>query len=172
MDHSLVTSIELPAHSWRRLSFTLGAIAVLEAIVILVAGIVLVAKPFAHHLRNAALHQSTPSLDKTKTGPDSLAGKPKLAPSQTVVMVLNGNGQSGAAAATAGQLRHFGYKIGSVGNARRADYPKSVIMYKRGYRPEAIRLAHAMRVKVVGPLDGIRPKAMGRADVAYVVGTS
>ncbi len=172
MDHSLATSIELPAQSWRRLSFTLGAIAVLEAVVILVAGIVLVAKPFAHHLRDAAIKQSTPSLDKTKTGPDSPAGKAKLTHRQTVVMVLNGNGRSGAAAAAAGRLRHIGYRIGTVGNARRADYPKSVIMYKRGYRPEAIRLAREMRVRIVGPLDGIRPKAMGRADVAYVVGAS
>jgi hypothetical protein len=172
LDRSFATSIELPAQSWRKLSMTLGAIAVAEALVIVVAAIVLVAKPFAHHLRDAALKQSSPSFDKTKTGPDSPAGKAKLTRRQTVVMVLNGNGRSGAAGATAGRLRHIGYRIGTVGNARRTDYPKSLIMYKGGYRPEAIRLAHEMRVKIVGPLDGIRPKAMGRADVAYVVGAS
>lgn len=172
MDHSFATSIELPAQSWRRLSIALGAIALVETLVILVAAIVLVAKPFAHHLRDAAIKQSAPSFDKTKTGPDSPAGKATLTHRQTVVMVLNGNGHSGAAGVTAGRLRHYGYKIDSVGNARRTDYPKSLIMYRSGYRPEAIRLAHEMRVKVVGPLDGIRPKAMGRADVAYVVGAS
>jgi len=172
LDHSLVSSIELPARSWRKLTFTLGTIAILEALVILVAGIVLVAKPFAHHLRQSALRQSAPALDQTKTGPDSPVGKARLTHRQTVVMVMNGNGRSGAAAASAGRLRHIGYRIGTVGNARRTDYPKSLVMYKRGYRPEAIRLARELRVRIVGPLDGIRPKALGRAEIVYVVGAS
>lgn len=151
----------------------LGTIAAAEALVILVAGIVLLAKPFAHHLRSAAQHRSASQSGLAgRTGPDTPAGKPRLTPAQTFVAVLNGNGRPGAAAAAAATLHRFGYRIGSVGNATRMDYPTSVVMYKRGYRSDAIRLARRARAHVVGPLDGVRPKDLGRADVVYVVGTS
>lgn len=173
LDHSLVSSFELPARDWRKLTILVGAIAAVEALVILVAAVVLVARPVAHHLRSAALDDSTVALDtKGKTGPHTPAGKPKLAPAQTVVMVLNGNGQPGAAAATAGTIRGLGYRIGAVTNAQRMDYPKSVVMYRPGFRPEAMNLARRAGVKVVGPLDGIRTKRLGRAKVVYVVGAS
>jgi len=174
VDHSLVSSLELPAHSWRRLSFALGTIAAVEAIVIVAVGIVFVAKPFAHHLQNAATReaQAAPLDLRGKTGPDTPAAKPTRTHAQTVVMVLNGNGQSGAAASTAGRLRGIGYHIGPVGNAQRMDYPKSVVMYKRGFRPEAVRMAHELRVQTVGPLDGIRANRLGRAGLVYIVGAS
>lgn len=174
MDHSLVSSIELPAHSWRRLSLTLGTLAAIEALVIVVAAVVLVAKPFAHDARtSAARHSSSPKLDlKGKTGLDTPAAKPTRTHRQTVVMVLNGNGRSGAAGATAAELRSSGYRIGTVGNAARSDYPKSVIMYRRGYRPEAARLGRELHVRTVGPLDGLRPELLGRAKLVYIVGNS
>ena len=43
-------------------------------------------------------------------------------------------------------------------------------MFRRGYRPEAVRLAADLKVKIVGPLDGLRPRDMMGAHVALVVG--
>jgi hypothetical protein len=43
-------------------------------------------------------------------------------------------------------------------------------MYRGRFRPEAVRLAHDMRIRVVGPLDGLRRVALGRAQLAVVVG--
>jgi len=173
LDHSLASSFELPERNWRKLTIVLGAVAAVEALVILVAAVVLVARPVAHHLRSAALSESTASLDvKGKTGPHTPVGKPRLAPAQTVVMVLNGNGQEGAAAATAGKVRGLGYRIGTITNAQRTDYPKSVVMYRAGFRPEAMSLARRAGVGIVGPLDGIGAKKLGRAKVVYVVGAS
>jgi hypothetical protein len=169
LDQSLVSSIELPAESWRKLTFTVGAIAVVEALVILVAALILVAKPFAHHLR-AAAHTRAPLDLKGKTGPDTPAGAPTRTRAKTVVMVLNGNGRSGAAGLTADRLRRVGYAIGVVGNAARNDYPQSVIMYRRGFRPEAERLARDVHTRLVGPLDGLRTSQLGRAGLVYVVG--
>jgi hypothetical protein len=169
VEHSLQSPLDLPAHSWRRLSLLLGAVAALEALVILVAGIVLLAKPFAHELKHAALNELSPSAGKT--GPHTPAGKPKLARGQTVVMVLNGNGIGGAAGRSATRLRRIGYRIGAVGNAQRTDYPRSLVLYRRGYRPEAVRLARDVHAEIAAPLDGIRTRQLGRAQLAYVVGS-
>ena len=38
-------------------------------------------------------------------------------------------------------MRRFGYTIGTVGNAPRTDVPRTVVMYRDGYRAEAQRLA-------------------------------
>jgi hypothetical protein len=128
-------------------------------------------RPFAHHLRSA--NASGASLDlRGKTGPDTPVGKATLTRSQTVVMVLNGNGRTGAAAMSAAHLHSIGYRIGVVGDAGRIDYPKSVIMFRRGARPEAVRLAHDLHVRTVGPLDGMAPARLGRARLVYIVGNS
>lgn len=169
MDSSFVSSIELPAESWRRLTLVLAAIAVVEAVVILVAGVVLAVRPFAHHL--ASSNASSEPLDlRGKTGPDTPAGKPALTRRQTVVMVLNGNGRTGAAAAEAQQIRGLGYKIGRVGNAPQTTYGRSVVMYRPGFRPEAVRLARDTRILIVTPLDGLRRSRLQGAHVAVILG--
>jgi hypothetical protein len=43
-------------------------------------------------------------------------------------------------------------------------------MYRPGRRPEGERLARDLGVKVVGPLDGLRPKAIGRAHAVLIIG--
>jgi hypothetical protein len=43
-------------------------------------------------------------------------------------------------------------------------------MYRRGFQPEGVRLAHDLHVKVVGPLDGMKPAAMHGAQLAIVLG--
>ena len=43
-------------------------------------------------------------------------------------------------------------------------------MFRPGYRPEAMRLAKDLKLKIVGPLDGLRPADMLGAHVALVVG--
>jgi hypothetical protein len=84
-------------------------------------------------------------------------------------MVLNGNGVSGAAHIAADKVRSRGYSIGEVGNAKRTDYMRSVVMYRPGYRGEALRLARDMRIKIVGPLDGLKVRDLMGAHVAVVV---
>ena len=91
--------------------------------------------------------------------------------SATSVLVLNGNGQTGAAASSAEQLRGLGYLIGGVGNAPRTDYGRSVIMFRPGYEGEARRLGHDLKIKIVGPLDGLRLRDLMGAHVALVVGS-
>jgi hypothetical protein len=43
-------------------------------------------------------------------------------------------------------------------------------MYRKGYAPEAQRLARDLKLKIVAPLDGLRPAELLGAHVAVVVG--
>ena len=104
--------------------------------------------------------------------PPAAPAKPKLARTETSVLVLNGNGVAGAAASTGELVRQKGYVIAAVGNAARSDYRRSVVMYRPGYAPEAARFARDLRVKIVSPLDGLRTKDLMGAHVAVVIGAS
>jgi hypothetical protein len=96
----------------------------------------------------------------------------KLTRDQTKVFVLNGNGRSGAAAAAASKLQTFGYRVSATGNAARTDYANTVVMYRPGYRGDALRLAHDLHVKVVGPLDGMKASALHGGQLAVLLGAS
>ena len=56
------------------------------------------------------------------------------------------------------------------GNAKRTDYANTVVMFRRGYEPEARRLARDVHVKIVGPLDGLKPSALHGAQLAILLG--
>ena len=43
-------------------------------------------------------------------------------------------------------------------------------MFKKGFNAEGVRLARDMNVKIVGPLDGLKPSAMHGAQLAIVLG--
>ena len=97
---------------------------------------------------------------------------PQLARRETSVLVLNGNGIAGAAHSAGDLVRRKGYMIAGVENAARDDYRRTVVMYRPGYAPEAARFAHDLGVKLVSPLDGLRPRDLMGAHVAIVLGAS
>ena len=68
-------------------------------------------------------------------------------------------------------VRRFGYTIDTVGNAPRSDFTRTLVMYRKGYQAEAARLAKDLRIKIVGPLDGLKPADMLGAHVALIVGS-
>ncbi len=86
------------------------------------------------------------------------------------VLVLNGNGRQGAAAATASRVSGRGYRIGGVANAPRTDFTRTLVMYRRGFEGEGRRLARDLGIGIVGPLDGMRPPQLHGAQAVVVVG--
>jgi hypothetical protein len=86
------------------------------------------------------------------------------------VLVLNGNGRNGAAHAEASRLQSLGYRIAGAADAHRHDYATSVVMYRHGFRPEGVRLARDLHIRVVGPLDGLRPAALDGGQLAVIIG--
>ena len=95
---------------------------------------------------------------------------PGIARTKVSVLVLNGNGRQGAAAAAASRVSRRGYRIRAVANAPRMDYPRSLVMYRRGFEGEGLRLARDLGVRAVGPLDGIGPGQLHGAHTVLVVG--
>ncbi len=155
---------------WRTATLVASAVAAVELVIILVAGIALVGKPLTEKMRDTALDRTlgSPAVT-TRKRPKIGSSVPRLDRSETMVMVLNGNGISGAAATAASRVRARGYSVGEVGNAKRTDYMRSVVMYRPGYRGEALRLARDLRIKIVGPLDGLRVRDLMGAHLAVVV---
>ena len=166
MEHSLL-QVRSP---WRTATLVASAVAVLELVVLVILGVVLLAKPVSDHVRQAAEAQVLAPV-KVKPRRAAAVGAPRLARAETSVIILNGNGRAGAAAAGADSVRRLGYTIGTVGNAPRTDFTRTLVMYRKGYQAEAARLAKDLNLKIVGPLDGLRPSDMLGAHVALIVGS-
>jgi hypothetical protein len=159
VEHALPNPSRYP---WRTIAVVAAGIATVELVALVLTATALIAKPVAKEARAAARRHSSPAANAQ--------ARPMLARRLVSVTVLNGNGIAGAAAATASRVRARGYKIRKVGNAPRSGYGRSVVMYRAGYRPEALRLARDLRIALVSPLDGLRARDLAHAKLAIVVG--
>jgi len=167
VEHSIQQPLDL-AHPWRTRAIIAAAVAAVELVVLLVAGVVLVAPALGRHVRHAASVKALAPAAPRKHA--AKAKQPTLSRHETSVLVLNGNGRTGAAAAEAQRIRGLGYRIGGVGNAPQTTYGRSVVMYRPGFRPEAVRLARDTRILIVTPLDGLRRSQLRGAHVAVILG--
>jgi hypothetical protein len=157
---------------WRTATLVASLVAVVELVLLLGAVFMLVAKPLSHAMQR---HAAAAAFAPVKQPPPVIPkrqpiGLPKLMRSETGVLVLNGNGRNGAASGEAHRLDNLGYQVRAAANAKRQDYATSVVMYRRGYHAEGVRLAHDVHVKVVGPLDGLKPSELHGAQLAVVLG--
>lgn len=158
---------------WRRATIVASLIAALELVALVGAGALLLAKPLAHVVRQQAeVHALAPAKQAAPIARTVLPTIPKLARSQTDVLVLNGNGRTGAASTEADRLRGLGYMISGTGNAPRHDYASTVVMFRPGFHAEALRLAHDLKLKIVGPLDGLRPGQLMGAHLVVLLGAA
>lgn len=178
MDAPLLTPHDL-IRPWRRATILAAGIATVEFVVILVASIALFAKPLQHLISSSPSKSTQAATGHTKDAATAksaarhTAGVATVArPRSTVrIMVLNGNGRSGAASTAASELHGLGYGIAGTGNALRQDYATSVVMYRKGFRAEALRLAHDLHVAVVGPLDGLTAASLSGGQIAVIIGS-
>ena len=114
----------------------------------------------------------TPAAPPTKKSRTPSKPAAKLSRAETSVMVLNGNGIQGAAAQATERIRRFAYLITGTGNAPRTDFARSLVMYRPGFRHEAIRFARDLGIGRVAPLDGMQPNDLQGAQIALIVGES
>jgi hypothetical protein len=154
---------------WRAATLVVSALAIVELMALLVvAGI--------------RLAPSQDTAAKTASPTKTAAAKPTVhvprAPSHPLrprghvrVLVLNGNGVSGAAADAAQRLEIEGYRIGATTNAARHDYSKSMVMFVPGWAKEARRLARDAGVPLVTPLDGVKPGQLKGSKIVLLLGT-
>jgi hypothetical protein len=172
VEHPFAQPVE-SFHPWRAVALVASAVAGAELIALMIAGVALLDRSLSHQgARSTIAHVARPAAAPQRAIPRPVpAGKPKLSRAHTSVLVLNGNGVAGAAAAASTQVRALGYVVGGVGNATRSGPGPSAIMYRPGYRAEGLRLGRDLHVATVGPLDGLRVSDLLGARVAYVVGS-
>jgi hypothetical protein len=151
---------------WRRATIAVSAVATIELIALAAIAIVLLGNPLATHLRETAAAAGTPRVRTTQPAP---AKKAALERGDTSVMVLNGGGRSGAAHAAADRVGARGYQLGQIGNAT-DDTPRTLIMFRPGYEAEGARLGRDLGVRIVRPLDGMRPIQLLGAHLVLIIG--
>jgi hypothetical protein len=175
---------DLPSQPpWRSAAFIAASVATVELIILLIVGIWLFGKFFSDEVTKAtdpetvaraAVERKLEGSGQTPGAAAKKADKPAARPLQsrkeTTVLILNGNGVTGAASATAAQVRAKTYRIAATGNAATTDYPRSIVMYRPGFRREASRLGKDMRIGRVVPLDGMRPGELQGAQLVIVLG--
>ena len=170
MDHPATLASPRP---WRAAALLAAGVATIELLLLVVIGLAWAAKPFAagatadEPRRAAAAAKPAASAPAAPAKEAAAASLPR---SETSVIVFNGNGIPGAAGRAAGLVRSLDYLIAGTGNARRTDFRRSLVIYRPGYKGEALRLAADLRVKRVAPLDGMSAAELEGAHVALIVG--
>lgn len=165
----------LPApFPWRALAVVAIGIALIELVVLLAVALVKIAPhprsgvassrttatPLHHRVQAPAMRRTIPSVRSV----------PLRSRSHVRVLVLNGNGVGGAAAAEAARLQSEGYRIGGATNAQRHDYANSMVMFVPGWEKEARRLARDTGIRMVATLDGLRPAQLRGSKVVLLLG--
>jgi hypothetical protein len=150
---------------WRRATIAVSAVAAFELILLTIVGILLFGKPLLHHFTASGAAAATPP----KRAAAPVHARKVLPRDEVSVMVLNGNGMAGAAHAAADRVQAKGYLLGNVGNAPTVT-PHSLVMFRPGYVAEGRRLARDLRVRIVRPLDGMRPRQLLGAHLVLIVG--
>ena len=175
MDHPIrLDHVELAVRPWRTATLVVAAVAAVELVLLVMIGGALLAKTHAAgHKRTTS--NAVATKDAAATPTTARPAKTKVAAAElprrkVKVVVLNGNGRQGAAAEAASRVTRKGYRIGLVANAPSHDYVTSLVMYRRGFEGEARRLAHDLGVKVVSPLDGVRPGQLHGAQAVLILG--
>lgn len=150
-------------------------VAAVELVILVVLAVSAFGLPFAEEKRREALASSgaeTGQEASRVTADSSRKGvpAPRQARSETSVVVLNGNGITGAADLAAAPIRKQRYILTATGNAPRSDFRRTLIMYRPGFEGEAHRLAKDIGAKRVAPLDGLRGSDLMGAQLALIVG--
>ncbi|HZT94319.1 MAG TPA: LytR C-terminal domain-containing protein [Gaiellaceae bacterium] len=90
--------------------------------------------------------------------------------SRISVLVLNGNGVSGAAGRLATGLLASGYRHAIPTDAPSLAYARSFVLYRPGWQGEAERLARDARIPAVAPLDGRVAPAFAHVPLVLILG--
>jgi len=150
---------------WRTAAVVASGVAAVELLALIVTATFLLGHSVTH---GAAAAKAASTKPATKTP----AARAILPRTKTRVIVLNGNGQAGAAASEAAAIRSRGYRISAVGNAPQSTRGPTLVMYRPGFAAEGRRLARDAGIGIVTALNGLRPSSLQRGQLVIVLGAS
>ena len=149
---------------WRAAALAAAAVALAELTALLaLAGAHLF---HVHHASASSGTATTPARHVTKT-----VVRPLRPRSRVSVLVLNGNGVSGAAGTEAAQLLARGYRHAAPSDAP-STYAQSVVLFRPGWQREAQRLALDAGIRAATPLDVRLPRSDRGYQVVLILGTN
>jgi hypothetical protein len=93
----------------------------------------------------------------------------KVKPSEIEVTVLNGTSTVGLAATFGDKVEGKGFQLGAVTNSS-SSYEDSVVMFKRGHKPEARKVAKQLSISDLELMSGEIEAVAAGANVAVIVG--
>lgn len=170
MEHSAPQPLEL-IRPWKRATIVVTAVAGVELVALVAGASILLGNPLLNRLGGDPASAAAPRVRTLAETRAEAASKTTLQRSETSVLVLNANGRAGAAAAGADRIRARGYVVGSVGNAPGSGSTRTLVMYRPGFEAEGARLARDLHVRIVTPLDGMRPGQLMGAHLVLILGT-
>jgi len=103
------------------------------------------------------------------SGNDGKQAAAKVAPGEIEVTVLNGTATAGLAATYGDKVENKGFKLGVVTNSE-SSFAESVVMYTRGHKTEAKKVAKALGIKKLRLASNEIKDVAGGADVVVIVG--
>jgi LytR cell envelope-related transcriptional attenuator len=163
---------------WRTATLVVGAVAAIELVALALIGGTRIAhlfRPLTHTAaaatRVAAPAHPTAMRFKPMKLP-AVPSHPLLPRSRVSVLVLNGNGTSGAAATEAARIQALGYPLPAAKNAARHDYARSMVLFRPGYAVEAHRLARDAGIRLVSPVDGVGKAQLRGSPLVVILGGS
>ena len=148
---------------WRAAALAAAAVALFELTALLaLAG----ARLF--HVHHAAAH-TRPVPGTARVSREHV--RPLRPRSRVSVLVLNGNGVSGAAGSEATQLLGQGYHHAVPADAP-STYAQSVVLFRPGWQREAQRLARDAGIGAATPLDVRLPRSERGYQVVLILGAN
>lgn len=148
---------------WRAAALAAAAVALFELTALLaLAG----ARLF--HVHHAAV-QTRPAPGTGRVSREHV--QPLRPRSGISVLVLNGNGVSGAAGSEATQLLRQGYRHAVPSDAP-STYARSVVLFRTGWQREAQRLARDAGIGAATPLDVRLPASERGYQVVLILGAN
>jgi hypothetical protein len=93
----------------------------------------------------------------------------KIKPAEIEVSVLNGTAVPGLAATFGDEVEGKGFELGAVTNSS-SSFSESIVMFKRGHKPEAQKVAKQLQIKKLQLMSGEIESVSAGAAVAVIVG--
>jgi len=107
--------------------------------------------------------------DGAEGGNGSKQAAAKMKPGEIEVTVLNGTSVDGLAAVYGDKVEAKGFELGAITNSS-SSFEESVVMFKRGHKNEARKVAKQVGIPKVQLMNGEIESVSAGADVALVVG--
>jgi hypothetical protein len=116
-------------------------------------------------------HGAPPAPEITRAG-RATPPTPLRPRSRISVLVLNGDGISGAAGGEATDLLDRGYRHAIPTDASNLEYARSLVLFRAGWQREAERLGRDSRIPTVAPLDGRVAPAYAHVPLVLILGAN